>query len=44
MGDWQKVLKDDHARQKLIRGHSIADFKTVLTQRLKQHIANQREM
>ena len=43
-GDWQKVLKDDQARQKRIRGHSIVDFKTTLTQRIKQHVANQREV
>lgn len=43
-GDWQKVLKDDQARQKRIRGHSIVDFKTALTQRIKQHVANQREV
>jgi hypothetical protein len=43
-GDWQKVLKDDQIRQKRIRGHSIADFKAVLAQRLKQHFSNQRDM
>jgi hypothetical protein len=42
-GDWHPVTLFDHTRQKRIRGHSIKDFKSTLTERLKQHIANQRD-
>ena len=42
-GEWQAVTTFDQMRHKRIRGHSTADFKNILTQRLKQHIDNQRE-
>jgi hypothetical protein len=34
----------DKDRQKRIRRHSVNDFKLFLSQRLKHHVANQREL
>jgi hypothetical protein len=42
-GDWHPVTLFDQTRQKKVRGHSVKDFKSILTERIKQHIDNQRD-